>query len=364
MKASYLGLGTAIALLPAVAMADDSWFAALRGGLSYTEDVRTVGTASGLRGSTDLDNGYAIGIGVGHTFGDFAGELELIRRDNDVNEIGLANSAGLGTGNGLFAGDGSVKSTAVMANLYYMPEFDFAMKPYFGAGFGFAHLSYDKFAVGGVPVLDDTKTKAAYQLIAGLRMAISKAVDLTFDYRYFVADKPTLVDALSRPLKAEYDNHTFMIGLLWRFGGQEKQVAAAPEPAYVAPQPAPEPEPAPQPEPAQAPEPIGPFIVYFDWDSAEITREAAAILDEAAAAYKSATPVRVTLRGHTDTSGSNSYNERLSERRSTAVRNALISRGVPETAIRQSSFGEERPAVGTGDGVREPLNRRVEINFE
>lgn len=367
MKTSYLGLSTAIALLPAMAMAEDSWFAALRGGVAYTEDVRTVGAVSGLSGSTDLDNGYAIGVGLGRTFGDFAGELELIRRDNDVNEIGLANSAGLGTGNGLFAGSGSVESTAAMANVYYMPDLDFVLKPYLGGGIGLARLSYDKFAVGGVPVVDDSKTALAYQLIAGLRVAVSKAVDLTFDYRYLVADKSTVVDALSRPFRAEYDTHTFMVGLLWRFGGPERRVAeAAPEPAYV-PAPAREPEPvAPQVEPAAGPEPIGPFMVYFNWDSAEITSEAAAILDEAAAAYKSATPtpVRITLKGHADTSGSDAYNDRLSEQRSLAVRSGLVSRGVPDSAIGQNSFGEHRPVVSTGDGVREPMNRRVEINIE
>lgn len=363
MKASCIALSTAVAaLLPAMAMAEDSWFAALRGGAVWSEDIRTTSSTTGLRGSTDLERGWAIGVGLGRTFGDFAAELELTRRDNDVIEIGLANSAGLGTGNGLFPGTGSTKSTALMANLYYMPNFDFAVKPYVGAGIGFARLNYDDYAVGNVTIVDDSKTEFAYQAIAGLRYAISQAVDLTVDYRYLVANKADLQDRLGRAFKAEYDTHTVMVGLLWRFGAKEKVAEAAPEPAYA--QPAPQPEPAPAPAPAPAPEPVGPFIVYFDWDSAEITDAAAKILDEAAEAYKSATPVRIQLKGHTDTSGGDSYNDRLSERRSAAVRAGLVSRGVPESAIAPASFGETRPAVNTGDGVREPMNRRVEIQFD
>jgi outer membrane protein OmpA-like peptidoglycan-associated protein len=107
----------------------------------------------------------------------------------------------------------------------------------------------------------------------------------------------------------------------------------------------------------------GPFIVFFDWDRSDITPQAAAILDNAAAAYQQTGSAQVVLAGHADKSGSASYNVGLSQRRADAVRSYLSGRGIPDGAMNTEAFGESRPLVETADGVREPQNRRVEINF-
>ena len=108
---------------------------------------------------------------------------------------------------------------------------------------------------------------------------------------------------------------------------------------------------------------IGPFIIFFDWDKDEITPAAAAILDNAAAAYAQTGSASVTLAGHADRSGSDAYNVGLSQRRANNVRSYLAGRGVPDGSITTEAFGESRPLVDTADGVREPQNRRVEITF-
>jgi outer membrane protein OmpA-like peptidoglycan-associated protein len=85
-----------------------------------------------------------------------------------------------------------------------------------------------------------------------------------------------------------------------------------------------------------------------------------------AASYASAGPAtQVVVVGHTDTSGSPAYNVRLSERRAKAVADALVGLGVAQTALQVDWKGETMPAVATGDGVKEPLNRRstIDINF-
>ena len=69
----------------------------------------------------------------------------------------------------------------------------------------------------------------------------------------------------------------------------------------------------------------------------------------------------VDVYGHTDTVGSTASNQQLSEERARAVANYLISRGVAASRIRWQGFGETQLRVQTGDGVNEPLNRRVEI---
>ena len=74
---------------------------------------------------------------------------------------------------------------------------------------------------------------------------------------------------------------------------------------------------------------------------------------------------QVVVVGHTDTSGSARYNQRLSERRAKAVADAMVGLGVNQSLLSVDWKGESMPAVNTGDGVKEPLNRRatIDINF-
>ena len=131
--------------------------------------------------------------------------------------------------------------------------------------------------------------------------------------------------------------------------------------------PPPPPKPAPPPivkvEPAPPPPQPMSFIVFFEFDSATITPPAGRILDDVAAAYRDGKKTTVALDGHADRSGSNAYNQRLSERRAGAAKAALVERGVPVDAIATAAFGETRPRVATADGVREQENRRVEIEI-
>ena len=67
--------------------------------------------------------------------------------------------------------------------------------------------------------------------------------------------------------------------------------------------------------------------------------------------------------GHTDTSGSNQYNQGLSERRAGVVRDALVARGIAAGSITAQAHGESDLAQPTRDGVREPLNRRTAVTI-
>lgn len=101
--------------------------------------------------------------------------------------------------------------------------------------------------------------------------------------------------------------------------------------------------------------------MFFDWNKAVITKEAADILTSAAQAFKDYGGVTIQLSGFADTSGKPDYNQGLSERRAAAARAFLAKQGVPESAIASEAFGETRLRVETADNVREPQNRRVEI---
>jgi hypothetical protein len=121
-----------------------------------------------------------------------------------------------------------------------------------------------------------------------------------------------------------------------------------------------EPKPAASPPPPPPPAPQT-FMVFFDWDSTKLSDASMNVISQAAGSYKSKGSARVTATGHTDTSGTEAYNMALSLRRANAVKDALVREGVPATAISVVGRGEQGLLVPTGDGVREPQNRRVEI---
>jgi len=102
-------------------------------------------------------------------------------------------------------------------------------------------------------------------------------------------------------------------------------------------------------------------VVYFAFDSSDISGEGQAVV-EGWAAYLSANPgAKVRLEGHCDERGTREYNVALGERRGNAVLQALAARGVSERQISVSSFGEERPVAQGHDEAAWTQNRRVEV---
>jgi outer membrane protein OmpA-like peptidoglycan-associated protein len=103
------------------------------------------------------------------------------------------------------------------------------------------------------------------------------------------------------------------------------------------------------------------FTVYFVEGKDEFTessrRDFDAVIDEIA---KRPVPDLLVI-GHTDTVGTDAYNDALSRQRAEVVRSALLARGISADNIVVIGRGKREPIVPTGDGVAEPRNRRVEI---
>ena len=72
----------------------------------------------------------------------------------------------------------------------------------------------------------------------------------------------------------------------------------------------------------------------------------------------------ITIVGHTDTSGSAEYNQRLSVRRANVVVEALVQMGARKAALHASGVGETDLAVQTEDNVKEAKNRRTVITLQ
>ncbi|MGZ8410722.1 MAG: OmpA family protein [Hyphomicrobium sp.] len=106
------------------------------------------------------------------------------------------------------------------------------------------------------------------------------------------------------------------------------------------------------------------YMVFFDFDKYDLTPEAQQIIQAAAEAARKDGYAKIVVTGHTDTVGSYEYNEALSMRRADAVQQALVDMGVPTDQITTRALGETSPLVPTGDGVREPQNRRAEIEIQ
>jgi OOP family OmpA-OmpF porin len=107
----------------------------------------------------------------------------------------------------------------------------------------------------------------------------------------------------------------------------------------------------------------GSYVVFFAWDQDDLTPVTQSVLDQVREDVQLYRPAVVELAGHADRSGSEAYNEILSERRARNVGRGLLARGLPESILSIEWYGERRPRIPTADGVLEPQNRRVEIIF-
>ena len=103
------------------------------------------------------------------------------------------------------------------------------------------------------------------------------------------------------------------------------------------------------------------FEIRFDFDKATIKPEYEDIIRQLVGVTRANKNVKVSVVGHTDTSGSKAYNYALGGRRAEAVQKMLIEYGIPSNQIVAVSAGEEDLKVPTPDGVRNAENRRVRV---
>lgn len=101
--------------------------------------------------------------------------------------------------------------------------------------------------------------------------------------------------------------------------------------------------------------------VNFAFDSSSLTSEAKGILDGAASKIKSHSASHFTVEGHTDSYGSDEYNQILSERRAKAVMNYLVSQGVSESSLSAVGKGESFPIASNDSREGRAENRRVVV---
>ena len=145
---------------------------------------------------------------------------------------------------------------------------------------------------------------------------------------------------------------------------QESEIASCRDVFYAAMEELLYVEPEPEPEPVPEPEPQTEFIVYFAWNSPDLSENAMGFLGEVVEEAVRQQPSGIVISGHTDTSGGDDFNMDLSRERVDAVAAYMTAAGIDPSILVLEWYGEAVPAVDTGDEVRNPSNRRVEVSFE
>jgi len=101
--------------------------------------------------------------------------------------------------------------------------------------------------------------------------------------------------------------------------------------------------------------------IHFDYDSFQLSQEAAQILEANAQWIKEHSDVSIQIEGHCDERGSNEYNTNLGQKRAAAVREYLFRLGVDANRISTVSYGEERPIDPGHDEAAWARNRRAQF---
>ncbi len=346
-------------------------------GVNFLQDERVRSAAIG-GSSVDLGNtrarfdpGYRALASVGYGLGNgLRVEIEGDYFRNGLSRIGRASSGSVFNNNfqtlPVTARGGEEKWGGFVNALFDLNfgllglgSLPFAITPYVGAGVGYlqSHNQDVSISSPGQFLIRNTGTDGnfAYQGIVGFALPIDAVpgLALTVEYRFTGV-------AANRNLKGQF----FAPGTATRARLTEGDdlnhslVAVAVRYAFNYPPP---PSPVPVAVPIAEVQPLRTYLVFFDWDRADLTVRARQIIAEAATASTRVQATRIEVQGNADRSGTPAYNQGLSLRRARAVMAELVRRGVPQDAITVQGFGDTRPLVSTPAGVREPQNRRVEI---
>ncbi len=137
--------------------------------------------------------------------------------------------------------------------------------------------------------------------------------------------------------------------------------APAPAPAVVAPAPKPAPAPVPAPQPPAATKVTYAADAFFDFDKSVLKAEGKAKLDDLVGKVKAINLEVIIAVGHTDSVGSDAYNQKLSVRRSEAVKAYLVTKGIEKNRVYTEGKGEKQPVADNKTKEGRAKNRRVEI---
>ncbi|MBF0390962.1 MAG: OmpA family protein, partial [Desulfamplus sp.] len=101
--------------------------------------------------------------------------------------------------------------------------------------------------------------------------------------------------------------------------------------------------------------------LLFDFNKSDIKPAGYADLDDVVAILNKNPNMKVVLQGHTDSKGTDAYNQALSMRRSQSVKTYLVNKGINADRLKCEGFGESMPAASNDTEFGRSLNRRVQL---
>lgn len=343
MKRKALFALIALTLGGATVAQAQSWYIAPRVGAVFSDTDRQTDTSlySGIGAGVWVNPNLAIDFEYGINNADF--ENSSFRAGHEFESVTLGVS-----GRWFFGEQGAKWRPYVMAGVG-------AQRHQAYSGF-YQHNGWDPMATAGGGIQFNISEKVA---IRGELAARYDHDNNTFRGQYVGApDVNHFVDAIAT------------VGLVYNFGAE-----APPPPPPVEPAPPPPPAPAVEPEPTKVV--IDLRGVNFKFDRPKPgehninptlqvpTADSIAILDQAVEVLQRNPDVKVELDGHTDSVGSDAYNQKLSERRAQIVNDYLVAHGVNASQITGVvGFGESKPIDTNATKEGRARNRRTELQVE
>jgi len=273
-----------------------------------------------------------------------------------------------------------------VAGRWFFGELGSGWRPYIMGGLGAVrHKAYSGFLLSDTVATDPNR--GGYASGGGWDPMATLGIGVQYNMSDRLAFRGELAarydhdnNSLNSPLAASYgfQNHSGFtdglatVGLVWTFGGGhaaektvEKRVTETTPPPPAREQPTPPPSVA-----------IDLRGVEFKFDHPKVgeklvpslkapTADSVAILDQAVDTLKRYPNVRVEVDGHTDSKGTDAYNQKLSERRAHGVYEYLTAHGISSSQISgERGFGESQPIDTNDTAAGRQRNRRVELKVQ
>ena len=380
MKSRSLQLGIALAaaglcLQPVAATAaKGDWL--LRGGIGIV-DPKSDNLSLSPQAEVQVDTGTSFTLEGTYMFADNWG-VELFVPYPFNHDVDIDGAEGFGN-------IAEIDQFPPILSLQYHFNPDGILRPYIGAGVNYTTFSNEdtKGALSDTSLELDDSWGAAGQIGVDVSLTDNWFLNLVVRYVDMASDAEITDDLGTSALgEVEIDPFIYQAQVGYRFGRAAPVVAAAAAaPVVAAPPPPPPPPPADSdgdgvidandqcPDTPKG-ERVGPQgctcdvtrQLQFKTSSAELSDGDKAILDEVAETLKRLKFISGTVVGHTDSTGSEAYNQALSERRAASAVAYLETRGIDAGRLKASGAGESQPIADNGTREGRALNRRVVLS--
>ena len=277
---NYLLAAVAAAALTTPAMArDKSVYVGVDAGVMLVEDTNLdynydydIDETFDIDDAITVDHnlGFDVALFAGYDFGLVRGELELGYKRASIDEVQLHSDfiefqTGFPDTNPTepFEADGRVRVWSAMANVLFDFGDEDGWSGFLGGGLGWANVDYD-MDIAGIGSASDDDGAVAWQVLAGIRKAITPNIDLGLKYRFFNVSKLDFDEPLGNDIESldgRFRSHSLLLSLIYNFAAPPPPPPPPPPPATQTcpdgtvilatdscPPPPPPPPPPPEPE--------------------------------------------------------------------------------------------------------------------